>query len=68
MCEYDALEENGFAVVERVLDQRAVDRLRDEVTALTSREGVSIRRRRVFGARNLLAQLPSLRVWIKREY
>jgi ectoine hydroxylase-related dioxygenase (phytanoyl-CoA dioxygenase family) len=60
MCEYDALEENGFAVVERVLDQRAVDRLRDEVTALTSREGVSIRRGRVFGARNLLTQLPSL--------
>jgi len=52
MCEYDALEENGFAVVERVLDQRAVDRLRDEVTALTSREGVSIRRGRVWSEKS----------------
>lgn len=60
MYEVNDLVENGYAVVERVLDRHAIDRLRDEVTALANSHGVSIRRGRVFGARNLLTQLPSL--------
>lgn len=59
--QHDDLNRDGFFVVDSFLDQREVDKLRNEVNALAPGEGVSLRNGRVFGARNLLPQLPSLR-------
>ncbi len=60
MCQYSDLEKNGYAVVEPVLDNHAVDLIRNEVRALASSGRVRARKGRVFGARDLLRELPSL--------
>ena len=61
------LKRDGFFVVDSFLDSRELGRLRDETNALAPGEGVSARNGRVFGARNLLQQLPSLRKILRPE-
>ena len=54
------LHNDGFAIVEPLLDQKSVDRIRHDVAALAIGEAVKTRQGRIFGARNLLSRLPSL--------
>src|SRR6188508_2273732 len=51
------IEQDGFAVVEDVVDSTTIDRLRRAVEALGEREEV-LRRGSIYGVRNLLEVLP----------
>jgi Phytanoyl-CoA dioxygenase (PhyH) len=62
--EYD-LGRDGFCTVGSVLEMRVIDRIRDEVAGLSDFEGVSARRGAIFGARNLLTRLPSLKAFVE---
>ena len=55
------LERDGFSVVDSVLADRDVNRIREEIEAIRPSEGVHTRKGSIFGARNLLQVLPSVR-------
>jgi hypothetical protein len=68
MDQLDALKRDGFSVVDSFLNQGEVVTLCDEINALVPGEGVSLRKGRVFGARNLLQRLPSLRNILRADF
>jgi hypothetical protein len=68
MHQCDDLKRDGFSVVNSFLNQRHVVTLCNEINALVPGEGVSLRNGRVFGARNLLQQLPSLRSILRPDF
>lgn len=52
------LNENGFAIVENVIDSKGVKRLKDELDSIASSEAAKKKGQSIFGVRNLLKEVP----------
>ena len=62
------LEYKGFSVADSILAESEVNRIREDINALGPAEGVQTRNGSIFGARNLLHLLPSVRSLVEGSW